>query len=125
MKYPFTNEGFVALQAQLHQLDNQALANEAKLIQADLGQWLQSKFEFSPQQQTFLSNLPSSAVALYSAETAFAVENRLMVTLDKDEKDKEEQGKIIWDKSSLSARSGMNGIEASGTLTFYIRYTEG
>lgn len=125
MKYPFTNAGFIALQQQLHQLDDQSLLTEANLIQTNFGQWLFSKFELSPSQQFFFSQLNASAVSLYSSETAFAVANRLMVTLDKEDKDKDkdEQGKIIWSISSLSARAGINSFEPSGTLTFYIRYT--
>lgn len=124
MKYPFTNEGFAALQQQLHQLDDQSLTVEANLIRADFGQWLFSKFELSQNQQSFFLQLTPSAQALYSAETAFAVENRLMVTLDKDEKEKEEQGKIIWNVSTLKATAGSNGFVPSGTLTFFIRYTD-
>ncbi|MFN0255003.1 hypothetical protein [Pedobacter ureilyticus] len=125
MKYPFTNAGFMALQQQFHQLDDQSLSTEANLIQTNFGQWLFLHFELSPKQQSFFSQLAPSAVALYACETAFALENRLMVSLDKDEKDKDkdEQGKIIWSVSSLSARSGINSFEPSGTLTFYIRYT--
>ncbi len=125
MKYPFTNAGFIALQQQLYQLDDQSLSAEANLIQTNFGQWLFSNFELSPNQQSFFSQLNASAVALYGSETAFAVANRLMVTLDKDEKDKDkdEQGKIIWSTSSLSAKAGINSFEPSGTLTFYIRYS--
>lgn len=123
MRYPFTNEGFVALQEQLQQLDNQALSQEASLISADFSKWLISNFELDSNQQLFLKQIAPSALALYGAETAFAVENRLMVTLKKDDKDEDEQGKIIWNESSLSARSGISSFEPSGTLTFYIRYT--
>lgn len=123
MKYPFTNEGFAELQAQLYQLDDQALTTEANLIRADFSGWLISNFELDSNQQLFLRQIAPSALALYGAETAFAVENRLMVTLDKDEKDKDEQGKIIWSTSSLSARAGINSFEPSGTLTFHIRYS--
>lgn len=122
MKYPFTNEGFVALQEQLQHLDNQSLSQEANVIRSDFSQWLLTNFELDHQQQTFLTQLASSALSLYGAQTAFAIENRLTVALDKDEKDKDEQGKVIWDSSSLTAKAGMNSFEPSGTLTFYIRY---
>mgnify|MGYP006148607529 FL=1 len=124
MKYPFTNAGFIALQQQLYQLDDQSLSAEANLIQTNFGQWLFSNFELSLKQQSFFSQLNPSAVSLYASETAFAVANRLTVTLDKndEDKDEDEQGKIIWSVSSLNARSGINSFEPSGTLTFYIRY---
>lgn len=124
MSYPFTNEGLVQLQEQLHQLNHQALAEEVKLIRADFSQWVLSHFELSPTQQAFLAQVDPSAIALYCAETAFAVENRLMFALDKEEKEDDEQGKIIWNVSTLSAKVGKNGLAASGTLTFYIRYTK-
>ncbi|SOD15123.1 hypothetical protein [Pedobacter xixiisoli] len=123
MKYPFTNEGFVQLQKQLQQLDDQALSAEAAKIRADFSQWLLTHFELSRRQESFLAQINPSAISLYSAETAFAVENRLIVRLDK-EKDKDEQGKIIWNVSSLKAQAGIDHFEATGTLTFYIRYTE-
>ncbi|RYD98046.1 MAG: hypothetical protein EOP54_08925 [Sphingobacteriales bacterium] len=104
MRYPFTNEGFVSLQEQLQQLDNQALSQEASLISADFSNWLISNFELDSNQQLFLKQIAPSALALYGAETAFAVENRLTVTLNKDDKDEDEQGKIIWNESSLKCK---------------------
>lgn len=129
MKYSFSNEGFAALQQHLYQFDDARLSEEAAQVSNNFKQWLAQWFALSSGQEKFLASLAPSALALYSAETAFAIEHRLAIYLDKDETGKgneeEEQGKVIWDRSSLSAKASAGSLEASGTLTFYIRYTKG
>lgn len=128
MKYPFTQGGFVQLQQALHALTNAQLLLEASTIRHDFSDWILSHFTLNTQQQHFLENLPPSSLDLFAAETAFAVQYRLPVVLhkpttDDDDDDDDEQGKIIWNSSSLSAKAGPQGFEASGQLDIHISYT--
>ncbi len=65
------------------------------------------------------------AVSFLAFQTSFAVGNRLPISLHKANPpaDDEEIDKIVWPKSTLSAKAGTHfGFEASGTLEIYITY---
>lgn len=123
LKYPFSNEGFILLQQTLYYLNDAALAATTTAIRQDFKQWLAETFELRDSQQQFLFSIDERSAQRFGQETAFAIENRLPILLKKEPKShKDEQGKIIWDVSTLSAQSGSKGFQASGMLCFHIAY---
>lgn len=128
-KYPFSEAGFAALQAMLYTKTDEQLHLEALSINYEFSAWLVRHFELSAEQQGFLSQLSNAASQFMADQTAFAVANRLNISLDKeggddDDDDDDGGGKIIWTTSSLSALDGTSGFEASGQLTIHIAYPE-
>lgn len=122
-KYPFSNEGFTLLQQALYHQDDASLATAAALVRKDFRAWLIAHFELRESQQQFLLHIDERSAQRFAQETAFAIENRLAILLKKEPKaHKDEQGKIIWDVSTLTAQSGSSGFKASGTLCFHIAY---
>ena len=81
-------------------------------------------FELVESQINFLQNLDERAVSFIAFETSFAVANRLAISLNKaDPPTDEEIDKIIWPKSSLSAKAGTNfEFDAIGMLEINIAY---
>lgn len=124
-KFPFTTAGFNALQQQLYALTDQALLVESEHIKNNFTVWMAAHFSLSEKQLLFLNAIDERAKSLISFETSFAVGNRLPVLLQKAEPpaEGEEQGKIIWPKSTLSAAWGtQTPYQPSGTLTIHIDY---
>lgn len=124
-KFPFTNEGFQQLQNALYALTDAALEIEATAIQSDFNNWMNHHFELASSQVDFLQHLDERAVSFIAFKTSFAVGNRLPISLEKADPpaDEEEVDKIVWPKSTLSAKAGTNsGFEASGVLTIHIDY---
>jgi len=122
-KFPFTPLGFLALQEELYLLTDLELKMESTLIQQDFHIWMCTHFELSQDQLLFLTSIDPRAQLLITIQTAFAIENRLPISLNKDANSLTDQGKIIWPNSSLSAKSGgIAGYEASGALIINIAY---
>ncbi|RZK51249.1 MAG: hypothetical protein EOO91_21100 [Pedobacter sp.] len=123
-KFTFNNEGFQALQSELHQLSDEDLAKEALQIEANFTQWVGTNFYLDESQLSYLGAIDPRAQRLLAFNTGFAIANRLPISLNKMENaTEEEQGKIIWPKSSLTATSGgRDGFTASGELEINIRY---
>ncbi len=122
-KYPFSNEGFQGLQQQLYALTNADLDAQAVAIRTGLSAWMDLNFELQPSQLQFINSLETKAVRWLAEQTAFAIENRLPISLTKDTptENDDEQGKIIWPKSTLTATAGAD-YTASGTLEVHIAY---
>lgn len=124
-KFPFTATGFIRLQEQLYLLTASQLEAEAAQIQHDFDDWMATHFELSAQQLRFLTAIDSRLHALLAAQTSFAVGNRLPILLLKADPPAEgdEQGKIIWPKSTLTAIGGINTpYMPSGMLEIHIDY---
>ncbi|MGY3055238.1 hypothetical protein ACVWYG_003453 [Pedobacter sp. UYEF25] len=120
--YPFTNEGFQDLQQQLYVLTDLELESEAAEIRTDFIAWMISNFALQPSQLIFIGGIEVKAARWLAEQTAFAIENRLPISLQKETPEEDdEQGKIIWPKSTLTATAGQ-GYSASGTLEIHIAY---
>ncbi|RYF25072.1 MAG: hypothetical protein EOO42_04510 [Flavobacteriales bacterium] len=123
-KFPFNNEGFQALQANFYQLSDEELNHEALQIEANFTQWVETNFYLDEKQVSYLGAIDARVQRLLAFNTSFAIANRLPIALNKTENDtKDEQGKIIWPESSLTAISGgADGFTARGSLAINIRY---
>lgn len=123
-KFPFDNAGFLALQTQLYQWSDEALTRESEKIRADFDLWMAANFELSERQRAYLLSIDARAKLLLAFDTSFAIENKLPISLKVEgEPNGDDQGKIIWPKSSLTASSGGSiGYEAGGTLQINIKY---
>ncbi len=123
LKFPFSNEGLTLLQEMLYYQNDARLAATAAIIRKNFRKWLLNYFELGESQQQFLQQIDERSLKKFAQETAFAIENRLTILLKKEPKAEQlEQGKIIWDVSTLKAQSGSSGFQASGMLCFHIAY---
>ncbi|RYF26678.1 MAG: hypothetical protein EOO42_00900 [Flavobacteriales bacterium] len=126
-KQPFTNEGFLALQAELYALDNIALGAEASKIANDFNGWMANHFEFADKQVQWLQTLAEQATVFLASQTSIAVGNRLPITLAKLEEGEEEEdktGKVIKPKANFVATAkGNEAFGVTGNLTIEIFYT--
>jgi len=125
-KQPFNASGFKALQDELQQLTEVALQAEAQKISNDFADWIQSNFELKESQIRFLENLDRTFLKFTAEEVAFAVANKRPVTLAKSDPpaNDDDQGKIIYTKSSLRASNGTKtGFAAGGELLIEISYS--
>ena len=122
--FPFTNAGFLSLQIELYQLNDEQLATIAKQVYEHFEDWVNEQFELTEKQLLYLSQIDERAKNLLAFNTSFALANRLPISLAKDgESTGDDQGKIIWPQRTLTAKSGANlGFEASGSLTIHISY---
>ena len=121
-KYPFNNGGFQDLQQQLYVLTDVELEVEAAAIRTDFINWMDSNFDLQPAQLMFIAAIDVKAARWLAEQTAFAIENRLPISLQKETAEEDdEQGKIIWPKSTLTATAGQ-GYSASGTLEIHIAH---
>lgn len=123
-KFPFSNVGFHSLQSELYQLNDEQLLIVSQSVDTNFDHWMKEHFEISEQQFSYLKLIDPKVKKLLSFNTSFALANRLPISLAKDgEGTGDDQGKIIWPKSTLSAKSGGQlGFEASGSLTIHISY---
>ena len=124
-KFPFDELGFLALQQELYQLSEEALRVESQTIKYSFTTWLPSRFELSIRQLSFLNNMDERDLVFIAEQTSFAVENRLPISLTKEEPpaDGDDQGKIIYTKSNLTSSNGKTlGFVPGGDLHFKITY---
>lgn len=123
-KLPFTCKGFQDLQDQLYLQSDDALMQEAKKIQDDFTSWMDEHFELRQTQLLYLISIDKRVLMLIAFETSFAIANRLPIRLNKGEAfNDEQQGKIIWPKSTIVAFSGDKGqYFAKGALEINIEY---
>ena len=122
-KQPFTQAGFVALQAQLYQLNDTLLQLEADAIALNFEHWFFNHFEVSLNQLSFLNEISPKALSFVAKQTSFAVANRLPVSLAKDAEEDDKTGKVIKPKSSFTVTAGSDGnMVVEGELLFQIYY---
>jgi hypothetical protein len=123
MKYIFTNLGVQQLQEWLYAQDNESLAMAAQQLRNDFKAWVADHFELTAQQLQYLSQLDEQSTTFFAAECAFAVGNRLNISLDKEGVPSDDQGKVIWTTNTLIAKNENSAFEAAGHLCFHIRYS--
>jgi hypothetical protein len=124
-KFPFNEAGFIALQEELYQLSDDLLTAQAKQIETTFENWVMTNFELSQSQIDFMKNLDQRYLGFMASQTSFAVGNRLPVSLAKEDPpaSTDEQGKIVYTKSSLTASNAQpTGFVAGGDLLFMITY---
>lgn len=124
-KFPFNPAGLSALLAELYQLSDEALAVEALQIDHAFDSWVAAHFSLTERQLAYLHAIDPKAKKFLAFNGSFAVGNRLPIVLhiSGEANGSDEQGKIIWPKSSLSARSGGgSSFAAAGSLTIDIIY---
>lgn len=122
-KQPFTQAGFVALQAQLYQLNDTLLQLEADAIALNFEHWFFNHFEVSLNQLSFLNEISPKALSFIAKQTSFAVANRLPVSLAKDAEEDDKTGKVIKPKSSFTVTAGSDGnMVVEGELLIQIYY---
>lgn len=124
-KFPFSNEGFQALQQNLYALSDPDLFAVSNRVFNHFNEWMAENFDLSPSQIDFLETLSPKMTNFLSAQTAMAIGNRLPVTLTKpDGKSENLRGtKLIRPSSEASATSeGEEGFEVEGNLDIEIIY---
>lgn len=126
--FPLTPQGVTELTATLYGLPQQDLQNEADAVGADFGAWIKSHFDLTASQITYLDNIDQGWKDNAAAETKYALENQLEITLIKDsfsrgEDEGGDRGKLIdLDKKKQSRFSEENGFNENETLTYTISY---
>ena len=122
-KQPFTQAGFLALQAQLYQLNDTLLQLEADAIALNFEHWFFNHLDVSLNQLSFLNEISPKALSFIAKQTSFAVANRLPVSLLKDEEEGDKTGKVIKTKSSFTVTAGSDGqMVVEGELLLQIYY---
>lgn len=126
-KFPLTSEGVTTLTETLYQLPQQDLQDEADAVGDDFGLWIQTHFELTSTQITYLNNIDQGWKNDAASETKYALENRLEINLIKDVSRRGEEegdrGKLLdLDKNKQSRYSEDNGFTQSETLTYTISY---
>lgn len=132
-KYPFTAEGFQALQKNLYELPQSALQLQADELRIDFRNWMISNFLLEPSQTAYLANLSEKTVAFAATATSYAVENRLPVILRKKDRpermgvaqtqnDPEEIFKILDVENQTSITEGEEGPVAGGDVIINIDF---
>lgn len=131
MKEQFTAEGAAKLVANLYQLPQKDLANEAAAFSRDLKTWLSEHFELNTHQVVYLAKLNEQACDFYAQLGGFAMLHRLPIALDvaalatdpPPSEDTDEQGKIVYTKNSMTTvANGEGEMQPVGELTYCIRY---
>ena len=125
-KQPFTNAGFIALQAWLYGLSDADLALEAQHVLDDFIEWMSDHFELTVAQSTFLNEISKLMISFLAAQTSIAIANRLPITLIKPEADGRVDGdvrKVIQTQNSLVAGAdARGGYNPTGSLDIIIEY---
>ncbi|TKC10661.1 hypothetical protein FA048_10820 [Pedobacter polaris] len=123
-KFPFNHAGFQSLQQELYLLSDEVLINEAAQIEINFDQWMNEHFTLSEQQFRYLKTIDPRVKKLLTIYTSFAIGNRLSISLNKAEPSSDDdQGKIIWPKSTLTAcYNSNNSYVVSGSLEINISY---
>jgi len=119
---PFTPAGVQQKQTELYQLSDDLLAEQADQIRSDFRTWLNNNFILDTDQQSYLSGIDDRFIQISSQETAFAVQNRLSITITTGGTG---SGKLIQtgNERPVVAYSNVNGFTASGGLSFEIIYS--
>lgn len=127
-KQPFNEAGLSAVLEMLYNLNNDALLAEVSKLENNFSDWINTQFELTPQQATFFGQLNAQIMNFVTHQTAFAVANRLPISLIKlNEKATGEANtdgdKLFTPKSSLYATGNASGgIEAGGELVVEVIY---
>jgi hypothetical protein len=121
MKFSFDYDGFLALQNELFQMDDEALKIESDLILDDFISWLCNYFMLDENQLIFFHSLDEKAKRLLCIDISFAIENRLPIGWQSPDKINQQQ--VISSKISI-IKSRLAGYNDSGILLIYINCKE-
>jgi len=117
---PFTPAGVTALQTQLNALSAGDLKTQAGLIRSDFSSWIQTNFTLDADQKTYLAGIDSEFMILATALTAFAVENKLTISLSVT--GSPTTFKLIHLANTITCDYSPDGFSTSGALTYAITY---
>lgn len=123
-KEPLTPAGVEQKIADLYELPDDDLIEQANLLRADFRQWVKDNFELSTAQSDYLDDTDERWVKLSACQAAFAMENRLVIELiAEDSTGKSTASKLLRTKNKLIATTGQSGgFSAAGDVTFEIFY---
>lgn len=128
-KQPFDETGLQHLLLALYAMPDNDLNEEAYALRNHPKLWINGHFELEPQQLEFLHQMPTAVTKFLAQEGAFAIENRLPITLQKNyqAEDTRENGKEDdkWFKptSNLAIETDSEGhTTASGSLAIEVTY---
>ncbi|WP_313491946.1 MULTISPECIES: hypothetical protein [Sphingobacterium] len=121
-KVAFTPEGFKQLEAQLYDLSDSELLDEANAILADYITWADEHIILNTAQISYLNSLDNLFIASLASKAAIAFVNRLPINLVlPDDYDDEEEGRGKWffDNSTISANNTSGEpVVATGELIY-------
>lgn len=117
---PFTTAGVQQKQTELYALPDSQLTAQADLIRADFRQWIKDNFTLDTAQQTYLDGIDDRWIQLASAQSAFAIQNRLPIDLYKEPP--QDASKLVRTSGNLTAEYTPGGFVPGGTLSFHILY---
>ena len=116
----FSPTGMAALQAELNNLSDEDLQTQVGLIQSDLASWVGDNFNLTEDQATFLSNMDSQFLSYAANLTAFAVGNKLTVSLTATG---DPNGfKLIHISDDIVCTDSADGFSVTGSVTYSVEY---
>lgn len=124
-KFPFNAAGVDALVSQLYSLSDPDLQTEASNLKMQFKTWLAAHFLLNAKQLAYLQQLNVEASNYLADQLAFALSNRLGISLAQDPPEEEdEQGKIIVPKNNIQVQlNASSGYQVSGNFIIGIEYT--
>lgn len=133
-KFPFTSAGLNDLLETLYVLPDESLQAEAEELLFHFRAWVIAHFELSGKQVQDLDNLQHQTVHFMAVNTSFAVGNRLVIRLEKEERlgaKGDPEYKVIETVNNLkvtdgspqvASRSGAAGFVPGGEVIIRISY---
>lgn len=121
---PLTPAGVQQKQTDLYALSDNALQAEATAIRSNFIAWLYVNFIVNAAQLTYLNGMDGRWLQQAAAETAFAIENRLLITFTAPNPlPPPTVSKIVeLDKKQIVKFSKAEGYTVEGSLEFKIIY---
>lgn len=119
-KQPFDETGLQQLLTALYALPDPDLTEEAYALRNQPKLWINGHFELDHDQLEFLHQMPVAAANFLGQQGAFAIENRLPVSLIKSNQPKSstegqpKQDKLFKTNSSLSSTTDIEGTNTPG-----------
>ena len=116
---PFTPDGVQQKQAELNQLSQSDLQAQANLISSDLRSWVSDNFSLDQNQQAYLTAMADQFISYAANLTAFAVVNKLPVTLTVEP---QKPFKLIHVIDSIDCVTSPNGFSVTGGVTYEVEF---
>lgn len=116
----FTPSGVTALQSELNALSASDLETQVSSILSDFKSWLNTNFTLTTDQQTYLSNMDSQFITYASRQTAFAVWNKLTISLSVS--GDPTTFKLIHISDDIVCTNSPDGFSATGNLYYEVVY---
>jgi len=116
----FTPSGVTALQTELNALSASDLQTQVSAILSNFSSWLSTNFTLTTDQQTYLSGMDSQFLNYASKQTAFAVWNKLTISLSVS--GEPTTFKLIHMGDDIVTTNSPDGFSTSGNLYFEVVY---